>query len=363
MAIKTYATHFCGAGGACYGLHSAGIEECKLAIDYQKYIVDARTKNLGHEALCMDISTYERNDAHAADLLWTSPPCQTFSTSARQNYTEAIAKAVEEHDTEALNKMRDDARHDLFRASVNYVEWFRPKFVVLENVMGILTHDDATGEGSGTFARMIRTFQDLGYTTEWNVLNSSYFGLCQDRDRVFLIGSRDRHTGLIPLSPDLNQTVRFGSIMERHSTKEAWAGSTYKTAVQKVQRTNVEIEVITPDDLLPTITCGWGGGGTRKKVAILDSTESGLHFLRHPTVREGARAQGFPEEWVFPKNQTQAWTLIGNAVSSPVAKAIAEHLIKVDAGERPPHETKKWSPRIPKSSKYDLPPPDMFAAQ
>ncbi len=359
MSIKSYATHFCGVGGACAGLHQMGLE-CKLAIDYKEFIVNARYKNLNHKALCMDISTYEPRDEDKADLLWTSPPCQTFSTSARENYTEAL-RSKSKGDNDSFEQMKNDARHNLFMASVNYMKWFRPKFVVLENVLGLLTHDDVTGDNSGTFSKMIQTFQSLGYSVEWNVLNSANFGLCQDRDRVFIIGSRDGHKGLIPLPMNYEKIIRFGSIMERNTTAGAWAGSTYQTAVQKVQRTNVEITVVTPDDLLPTITCGWGGGPTRKKVAILDSTVEGLHFLRNPTIQEGARAQGFPASWTYPDNATEAWTLIGNAVSSPVAKAIAEHLILVDAGKNPPHETKLWSPRIPKASRSSLPPPDMFS--
>jgi DNA-cytosine methyltransferase len=357
--IKTYATHFCGVGGACAGLHQAGLE-CKLAIDYVDFIVKARLKNTGHQALCMNVADYEPKDEHAADFFWTSPPCQTFSTAARDDYFKAI-NAYEKNDLSLLEKMKEDARHNLFMASVNYVKWFMPKFVVLENVMGLLTHDDVTGQNSGTFSKMMRTFSNLGYNVEWDVLNSLEYGLCQDRDRVFIVCSRDGHKGLIPMPTTPLKDARFGSIMDRYTTDGAWAGSTYQTAVEKVKRTNVEITVVTPDDVLPTITCGWGGGPTRKKVAILDSTKKGLHFLRNPTVAEGARAQGFPKEWTYPDNLTQAWTLIGNAVSSPVARALAEHLIALDKGERPAYRTSKWSPRIPQAAKYDLPPPDMFA--
>lgn len=372
MEIKTYATHFCGTGGACYGLHQAGLEP-RLAIDFREFIVKAREINLGHKALCMDISTYEPQPEHAADVLWTSPPCQTFSTSMRETYADAIREFKDTGATEKLEAVKNDRRNNLFLASTYYVEHFRPRFVVLENVLGLLTHNEI-GDGNNTFTNMIKTFNDLGYKCDWNVLNSKSYGLPQDRDRVFIVGARDAEDvlsgelvyGLIPKAQnfeDHNPYVKFGTIMERGVTSASWGAGTYKTAVSKVQRTNVEITVVDEDDLLPTITCGWGGGATRKKVAILDKTADDIAFLRQPTIREGARAQGFPDSWVFPSNSTEAWTLIGNAVSSPVAEAIGRHLVAISRGERPPYEDQLWSPRIPNVNRgfMNIPPPDMFA--
>jgi DNA (cytosine-5)-methyltransferase 1 len=364
--IKSYATHFCGIGGACYGLEQLGLE-CKLAIDYVPFIVEARERNLGHKALCMDISEYEPKPEHKADLLWTSPPCQTFSTSAREHLT----RAMNSSDEGEREKIRNDVRNNLFLASHRYTQHFKPRFVVLENVMGLLTHGVTGDDGIGTFVHMQQAFRDLGYFVEWNVLNSKNFGLPQDRDRVFLVAARDKADivtgiepifGLIPRVKSYDPTVFFRDIMQPNTTEGAWGASTYKTAVTKVQRTDVEFTIVEPGDILPTITCGWGGGPTRKKVAVLDCTTDGLYFLRNPTVREGARAQGFPDSWQFP-NDTKAWTMIGNAVSSPVAQAIGAHLLAISKGERPPFEERLWNPRIPVSQKriFNLPPPDMFA--
>jgi DNA (cytosine-5)-methyltransferase 1 len=186
---------------------------------------------------------------------------------------------------------------------------------------------------------MRRAFEELGYHTDWNVLNSADFGLPQKRERVFIVASRYGQTGLIPLEPDLPKKS-LGDISEKGVLTSAWGAETYVTAFNKVTKLAIKngqfgINILGPDDVLPTVTCAWGGGATRKKVGILDETPDGVAFLRHPTVREGARAQGFPESWVFPSSRTQAWTLIGNAVSSPVSKAIIEHLKSVEAGEHP----------------------------
>jgi hypothetical protein len=103
--------------------------------------------------------------------------------------------------------------------------------------------------------------------------------------------------------------------------------------------------LVDDDDVLPTVTCAWGGGATRKRVGIIDRHPCSMldgcgaedvFFIRHPALLEGARAQGFPDEWTYPESESLAWNLIGNAVPPPMSKAIASHLRKVARGENPP---------------------------
>jgi DNA (cytosine-5)-methyltransferase 1 len=340
-AIKTYATHFCGIGGACLGLEKAGLE-CRFATDWLDSAVEYREANIGHRAVLADICDVVLEDWMAADLFWTSPPCQTYSNSSR----EFVVKNQEEY--------KKDKRNNLFLNSVDYIRKFRPRFVVFENVMGLLTHE-SDGTPGGTFCRVREAIASLGYHVEWNVLDSLLFGLPQERERVFLAASRDGETGLLPADPSLPKAPRFGDVMQHGVTSKAWGGQTYKTAYKKVERVAkncgaFRIRIILPQDVLPTITCGWGGGATRKKVAIVDEV-GGVPFLRHPTILEGARAQGFPDGWKLPGSETEAWKLIGNAVSPPVAKAIARHIMKVAVGENP---TPKTAVRANKLAEYSL---------
>jgi DNA (cytosine-5)-methyltransferase 1 len=235
-------------------------------------------------------------------------------------------------------------------ASLQYVRYFKPRFFVLENVSGLVEHDH-DGAGNSTLSMFREAFSEEGYHVEWNVLNARYFGLPQSRPRVFVIGSLNGEKGLIPAHPKL-PSPSFGDIMERGREDLAWGSTTYATAMEKIQRTGIGITVVEekdrkpirtirddhdflPRNMFPTLTCGFGGGPTRKKCAVLDKTTSGVPFLRDPSPREGARAQGFPDAWQFPENHTHAWTLIGNAVASPVAEAIARHLIAISEGKSP----------------------------
>ena len=318
--IATYATHFCGVGGACFGLEKAGLK-CTFAIDNKPLAVEFREKNLSHAAYLGDITTYENIGQEAADLLWTSPPCQTFSISA---YEQTLAK----------KKIGlKDKRDNLFLCSLEYVRQFQPKFFVLENVIGLLTHG-ADGAGNGTRENIIRSFANSGYDVEWNILCSADFGVPQLRERIFIVGAR-KDLGLNGLIPDDKSDAQghptverpgYEKVMEKHVTAKAWNGKTYKTIFKAYHRTGRYITVLMPDEQIPTITCGFGGGATRKKVGICDHTKGGLAFVRHPTVLEGARCQGFPDSWVWPKNESEAWTLIGNAVTTTVAEAVGRHL-------------------------------------
>jgi DNA (cytosine-5)-methyltransferase 1 len=332
MSLQTYAVHFSGMGGACLGLHQAGLK-CNLAIEKEALRVEYRAKNLGHQGLAIDIRDYVPDSTHAADILWTSPPCTMLSSLSRE-YVD----------------MNDPINY-LYLESVKYCERFHPKYFILENVMGILTHK-SDDHGNNTFTQWRRAFEKIGYHTEWNVLNSKYFGVPQDRERVIMVGSLEGKKGLIPQEAEVG--VKFGDIMDRHAIKECWSADTYRTVLNSVARNSAKngscyrFLLIKEEDILPTITCSFDGGATRKKLGIIDTTTDGAVFLRQPTVREGARAQGFPDSWQLPESESLAWQMIGDAVTSNVARAIAEHLIKIDEGGKPPCKRALSAKRLPK---------------
>lgn len=341
--LKTYATHFCGFGGACHGIEKAGLQ-CVFAIDsnHDGPAVETRLKNVGHQAACADIVGYPFGKEHACDVLWSSPPCQTFSTSAR----------------EQSNHNPEDERNCLFEETARFAAMLKPRFCVIENVTGLLTH---LSDYRSTLVRMIETFDVIGYkNVECNVINAAAYGLPQERERVFIIAALNGETGLIPFDPPLKKKPRFGDIIESGSASKCWAQETYATALGKVSRLiakngSFKIKVVGAEDILPTVTCGWGGGATRKKVGIFDSIDAGnrqVNFLRHPTLLEGLRAQGFPDEWManLPKSESLAWNLIGNSVPSPISEAIIKHLQMIADGKRPRHKTNFTAKKAPKSA-------------
>lgn len=360
-----YITHFAGVGGACHGLHQAGLK-CVVAIDcsdlpaidkegrpildrngHQKIMGDGpciqvRQKLLGDaagEGLKIRIEDYFLTDEkkkyiHAKEehfkdifLIWSSPPCKKFSQA---NKASAADLRLE----------------NLYRETLKSVAIIRPKFFILENVKGLLSHGDKLLE-------IMNAFEKEGYHVEWKLLDSRKdFGLAQHRERIFIIGSRDGHRRLFPNKDFKIKPKLFSEIRCNKATDWALNDHSYWTMNEKISKLvkkngNFKIRVIgckkhqgTSADFMPTVTCGWGGGITRKKIAVADcivikrgQKRRRLWFLRHPTLLEAIKGQGMPEEWLpilEDQGKTFAFNLVGNAVSCPVSKALAEHLVKID---------------------------------
>jgi len=94
----------------------------------------------------------------------------------------------------------DDARGTLFFEIARLAAAKRPAFLLLENVPGLLSHDQGR-----TFAAILSTLDDLGYDVAWQILNSKNFGVPQSRKRVYIVGYlRDRCSGEILSFTDTN---------------------------------------------------------------------------------------------------------------------------------------------------------------
>jgi DNA (cytosine-5)-methyltransferase 1 len=175
---------FCGTGGFSQGFldHSPSFV-LKYAID--RDATASATARANHPDVIV-----ETNDIRAVspesvqsmirrkriDVLIGGPPCQGFS-SLRPNRSSG----------------EDDERNNLFLRFAHFAEAFRPKLVVLENVVGLLTHRD--GE---TLERVVDAFARLKYRVDWRILNAASFGVPQKRERFVMIASRDEGPVVFP---------------------------------------------------------------------------------------------------------------------------------------------------------------------
>ena len=168
---------FCGTGGFAQGfLNFSPRFELKYAID--KDVSASATARANHPAVLVetaDIRAVSPDTVQSTirrkrvDVLIGGPPCQGFS-SLRPNRSSST----------------DDDRNNLYLRFARFVEAFRPKVVVLENVVGLLTHRD--GE---TVERVLEAFARLKYRVDWRILNAASFGVPQKRERFVMIASRD----------------------------------------------------------------------------------------------------------------------------------------------------------------------------
>ena len=169
---------FCGTGGFSKGFENAGTFRVVFGIDALPVAVDTfRLNHSGVVALGADVRQVRLSSvAHRTglkrgqvDVIVGGPPCQGFSS------IRPFRSATE-----------DDPRNSLFEEFAAYVNYFRPSVFVMENVVGLATHKKGT-----TIEQIQVCFDDLGYTSDWRIVNAAHFGVPQKRERLVLIGAGD----------------------------------------------------------------------------------------------------------------------------------------------------------------------------
>ncbi|NJM34825.1 MAG: DNA cytosine methyltransferase [Rhodomicrobium sp.] len=288
------------------------------------------------------------------DILAGGPPCQAFSV---YNHKRGL----------------HDARSELFRDYLRIVEGLQPKWIVMENVTGILSC------GAGRAVEDIReSLERLGYNVEMRTLKAEEYGVPQERRRVFFVGNRmglpivwpqaTHGPGLLPFInvsdaisdlPALKNGENNGKKTYRSKPKSAYqkelregAAAPLNHDAAKLQAINIERMKYIPQggswrdipfDLLPAgmkraRRCDHTKRYGRlhpKGLASTILTKCDLHWgpYIHPeqdrilTVREAARFQSFPDWFEFCGSRTEQYVQVGNAVPPLLGRRIAEAIL------------------------------------
>lgn len=165
MSIRFF-DMFAGIGGFRSGLAAVEGFECVGHCEIDKYANQAYNAiyEPKGEVYFQDARTIDPDKMPDIDLICGGFPCQSFSIAGRR-YGFA------------------DARGTLFFEIARLAAAKRPKYLLLENVPGLLSHD-----GGRTFAAILGALSELGYDVAWQVLNSKDFGVPQSRKRVYIVG-------------------------------------------------------------------------------------------------------------------------------------------------------------------------------
>lgn len=163
--MMKYLSLFSGIGGFELGLQNSKYDfECIGFSEIDEYAKSIYTRHfLGHKDLG-NASEIDPKELQDFELLVGGFPCQAFSLAGnRQGF--------------------DDTRGTLFFEVARILKEKKPKYFLLENVHGLLSHDKGR-----TFKTMLGIFSELGYDVEWQTFNSKDFGTCQHRDRIYIKG-------------------------------------------------------------------------------------------------------------------------------------------------------------------------------
>jgi DNA (cytosine-5)-methyltransferase 1 len=164
---------FSGIGGFRLGMEMAG-NECVGHCEIDKF-ADKSYRAMHDvkegEWYANDIRAVEPGDLPEADCYCGGFPCQAFSVAGKRGGFE-------------------DTRGTLFFEVMRLAAVRKPKYLFMENVAGLLSHD-----GGKTFGTILNTLGQLGYWYEYQVLNSKNYGVPQNRERVFVIGHLGGYSG------------------------------------------------------------------------------------------------------------------------------------------------------------------------
>lgn len=300
---------FAGIGGIRIPFQELG-GKCVFTSEWDKFAQKTYRLNFGDEPQG-DIKEISADDIPEFDILLGGFPCQPFSQAG-------------------LKKGFADTRGTLFFEIERIIDKKRPKAFLLENVKQLKGHDHGR-----TLKVILQHLDDLNYYVKYEVLRAGDFGVPQNRERIYIVGFDKNYF-------DINDDYDF-----------AFPEPTYKpTRVGDILESNVD-EKYTISDAL------WEGHQRRKRehqekgngfgYSLFDANseytntisaryyKDGSEILidqgtgknpRKLTPRECARLQGFPENFIIPVSDTQAYKQFGNSVAVPVIRAIANRMIE-----------------------------------
>ena len=245
-----------------------------------------------------DINTIDKLTIPEHDILCGGFPCQPFShIGKREGF---------EHPTQGT----------MFHEILKIVDAKKPKVIFLENVPGILNHDNGK-----TLEIILEEFSNRGYICHHTVLNASDFGVPQNRKRFYLVCFLGEVEFSFP-SPPMTH-VDIGDYIEKDVT-----GYTISEHLQKSY-------LFKKNDGRPNIIDQNSKGSikthvsTYHKIQRLTGTfvrggDTGIRLL---TTNECKAVMGFPDDFVFPVSRTQMYRQTGNSVVIRVVEAIAQQIV------------------------------------
>lgn len=298
---------FCGAGGFTEGFKMAGWKHI-VGIEWDKHAASTYAANHEGDVIVKDARLVTIADLNpfliknnrgskSIDAIIGSPPCTSFSSAGP--------------------RIIGDERDDLYREVIRLAALLKPKFVVIENVIGMLTKTDPQRNNQSFVNLVIKDLNAIGYFCEYQVLSAMQFGLPQSRRRVIFVACRDKRKIRFPIVDKVDpRSVPVRKVLEPPQRVAA----KFFLSPQKIDYfANREFtRYIDLDKAAPTIRATYFKSQGEHGLVRYDDGR-----VRKLTDKEIARIQGFPKSYVFLGSLTQIYKQIGNAVAPPMGKAIA----------------------------------------
>ena len=348
---------FSGAMGLDIGLEKAGLNVV-IGQDFDESCVKTMQAN-GHNVLGGDIREIDPRklleltglSVGEPFLICGGPPCQPFSTAGKRL---------------GIN----DPRGSLFMDFIRMIDHIRPRFFVMENVKGIMSaplkhvplaerDENDPDQRLGTVLDVILAeFDKLGYKTVYGVLDAVNYGVPQFRERFVLIGSRDNEDIFLPLPTHFqmhqDKSYQWKTVRDAIADLEFDKGECATLSEERLKFLKMIPEGGNwrdlPENIIPIAMGGAyksGGGkvGFYRRLSydqpsptVVTSPVQKATMMCHPTqdrplsIKECARIQQFPDNWIFTGTTAAKYRQIGNAVPVGLAEAIGKAVCAVADG-------------------------------
>jgi DNA (cytosine-5)-methyltransferase 1 len=332
---------FSGCGGLSLGFEQvgfrilAGIDSWKDALETFK-ANHKDSKTILHDLSKPDFNSISNQLNDQVNIIIGGPPCQGFSISGKRN--------------------PEDPRNKLYIGFVEAINHFKPEAFVMENVPNL-----ASMQKGLILDSILKEFGELGYKTFHKILLASDYGVPQNRRRLFVVGFRDDVNFSFPMPKDkkvnceeaisdlpnggitdgMNYPCEHKSDYQQLMRKKSHQLFNHQITTHTVQTTS--IIALVPDggnykdlpvELRNTrnVNIAWTRFNSKKPSHTIDTGHRHhfhYKFNRVPTVRESARLQSFPDNFIFYASKTSQYKQVGNAVPPLLAAELAKKILEV----------------------------------
>jgi len=302
----TFIDLFAGIGGIRLAFERVG-GSCVFSSEWDKFSQQTYRANFG-ETPAGDITKVDASEVPDHDVLVGGFPCQPFSHAG-------------------LKRGFQDTRGTLFFDVARIIERRQPSMLLLENVKGFVGHDKGR-----TMKVVVESLEALGYNVYFKFLNAKEFGVPQNRQRIFIVGINREKLGDVgfefprpPHSPTCVGRILEAEVDPRYTLSDRlWEGHQRRLAQHQAKGNGFGYSIFdAASSYTSTISARYYKDGSEILISQAPLNPRKL------TPREAARLQGFPDNFVIPVSDAQAYKQFGNSVAVPVVQAIAAEMVQV----------------------------------
>lgn len=310
------ASFFAGVGGIDKGFELTNHFQTIYANEIDSYPVKTFEENFNIKVDCRDIHDVKSDEIPEFDVMLAGFPCQAFSIAGyRKGFDD------------------EKGRGTLFFELVRIFKEKQPQIIMLENVKNLVGHD-----GGNTFRVILKELEKEDYYVKFAVMNAREYGnVPQNRERIYIVAFKNRSVYKnfdfpkpIKLEKKLEDVIDFYNKKDEkyYYTKGKFKGEIYEKLVEAIDDERAVYQWRrkyvrkNKSGVVPTLTANQGEGG--HNVCIVKTA----YGIRKMTPHECFNAQGFPSDFVLPKDlsDSKLYKQAGNSVCVSVIKRIAEEI-------------------------------------